>query len=298
MGRRGRIFELALGLLLLLAAQSAGAEVVRLGFQRLPSGNELLRSKEPSAAILRSALSKGLTERSGGAQGWALALAERLEVDASHTRWSFKLRDGLTFNNGASLHVRDLKNSIERCRQWGMFESLEKAVPRSEGRNYDEAIRWIDLYLAAGSPETRDAGILPAELALCPVLESSTSEQFGSELGSAGSLVSLGNYVLSDLRPNRHYLLQRSPYLSGDVPGPLSIELSSVAGTRQALAALRSGSLDALFGADLGGAEGESIRSDPALQVGSCYGSNVVFRRGLRMECAPALDLTRLGYPA
>ena len=270
------------------------ADELRFGFPVFPSNLDILNSDHPAAQFLRTALTAGLTRREPLSSGrsYMLRFADDLRVSADYSMWSFHLIKKASFSNGRQILAEDVKYSVERCKRSGMFGTLIKAVPRSVKRFYDEPAEWVDFYFPPGVMEASPPDAFPLELAECPLLDSRLGEVFGQEFGLGVNLVSAGEYVFSGFKPARSFELVRSK--RRDLAGPDTLELRAFLSMRQALTALRSGTVDGFFTQD-----GEILglaAEDETLRVNSCLDWQLVSRSGLKVECSPALDLRQLRY--
>lgn len=269
-----------------------------IGFPHFPAGINALESSHPAAMVLRSAVTRGLTARTGsdGDAAYRLDLSDNMSVSADYRRWSFRLLADVLFHNGRALAGEDVKASLLRCgesklRGFGIRGISLRRVPALA----DSSREWVDVELAGEAPDSaRRLQNFPAALADCPILEKESAVLFGADLGTGTNLVAAGDYSIAAFKSNGEIMLKRfaSRALAGDTGAGIS--LRSFDDSTRALTALRGGTIDALFVADE--RELDASRDDETLVVSECLGFKILQRRGLEFPCQGTVSLAGMRY--
>jgi hypothetical protein len=282
---------------LLLCRAAAHAEPMAIGVPQFSPDLDYLHSDHPAAMLVRRAVGLPLVEEIAPAQPGApskLRLRAADEVSASTDRRSLSLRisRGARFADGRRVGAADALYSLEMCRKAGALAGAT-FTSREIDRGVQGIEEWIDIS-SAPSAEKPDPQLGTA-LGKCPILEKRSAVLFGPELGHGSMLVGCGLYHISHFQLGRQVVLQRS----GEDRRPLKslpevVTIRGFSELEQGLTALRLGNIDALFSPN--GEVVEKARKDETLVVSRCSGYDVVFRRGLRLDCLPEINFDGLGY--
>ncbi|MCI5066240.1 ABC transporter substrate-binding protein [bacterium] len=201
------------------------------------------------------------------------------------------LREELTFANGSTVQISDVLFSLNLCMKSFASDFSPQSSPLviEPGSAVNEVVFRGRLSLAHRL------------LGECPVLEKESGETFEDLLGTANFFVGLGPYYLSNLKPGVRVVLNRTKdawtnlsHHEGIKQFVAEIEVRKIEDPRRALTALRYGSVDLVF------AEDQEVRvladQDQTLEVGTCRGFSVFYRRGLQLDCEDARWVARLRY--
>ena len=152
---------------------------------------------------------KTLEDMSGLAESWNVAV-EGAGKDA-HTVLTFRLREGLKWNDGSPLTAADLKATLEflKNNQIPRFFDAVKNVASAEALNERElkvtmsGVSYWYLDNVAGLP------FMPAK-----VLEGIADWQNWDPLASGGpsALVGAGPFALEEYRPGEYVMMARNPH--------------------------------------------------------------------------------------
>ena len=287
-------------LALLLPFGVVKAEQLSIGFTEFGRGVHYLNDDSALARFVRLATLGQLVESSqviGGQPEFLLQLSDSVRSDMRHGRWSFRLKNGIQFSSGRTLHLRDALYSLKRCQQQGVLSANLRFTPRlephvmSNGRNIER--QWLDVSFPVGFVRD-DFQALNQRIGKCPILEWASSELFGAELGAGTNLVSAGPFVLQEFKPGNSITLTRNNYFHGRRAALDGLRLRAIQSASQGLSALRLGTVAALFTNDV--MLISRAHADETLEVDSCLGFTVVYRRSLNLVCRPVAGVVDLKY--
>ena len=267
------------------------AEAVKIGVPSFESGTDLLLSSHPVAYVLRRAAFVPIAERGSGNRA-RLAATDLMQVSADFATWSFRMRPGLRFNNDTLVMVSDLVFSLERCRNLEGWQAIRTVTGRQVKIQSELREQWVDI-VADVPPAER--GTFPTLLRQCPIVEQSSGELFGEDLGKGSDFVGNGRFELVGFKAGRELLLQRSRSELAGREGADKLEIVAIDNPERIIAALRLGNLDAYVG------KRETVAAlgapDETLVPEVCQdGYAMLKRRGLTLQCVPELNFDGLKY--
>lgn len=185
--------------------------------------------------------------------GATMVLAESIEPNADATRWTVRLRDGVTFHDGKPLTAADAVFSL-KSRALDPKSTYVQAFEDLQARDIRRRDR-----LSFEVPLKRPRGDFPeliAGLGSCVLPEG--IRNFSKPAGS-------GAFVLETYDPGRTALLRGNPDYFRGAPPLEGLEIRSVSDPGARANALRGGQLD--FVKDLSFPAARAAQADPALQV-------------------------------
>lgn len=262
--------------------------------EKVSTGNALMHR------LVRSSVSAPLLVPKQGVSPeqalFTLVLVDSFQVDPSLTTWSYRLREGVRFSNGQSLRGADACDSLIRCgrdRPADAFTIVECEVRTSQ---VGESIReWIELgFDVSLNTRTLQRGVIDF-IATCPVLEARTRGIFGEDFGVGSNFLGAGEYKLAGFQLGRSYRLERFQRdRSGLTPDRQTVELLTFSSMKDALTALRVGTVGLFFNTD---PEIAAVASgDETLRVAQCADAQVIFRRGYHFRCDRELSLSSVTW--
>lgn len=292
--------QICLLLLCIHGAVSAQAEVptelaigvpVFSGQGGIPAGQEL------GIQIVRRAVSSPLLRLRKGAADQALfslVLADRFEVDGALVTWSYRLREDVVYNNGQKVRGADICDSLLKCGR-GLAEDAAALVECSVRKNQgSEAHReWIDLRFDASLNSRKLQRGAIDFIAGCPVFEARSRSLFGEDYGLGANIISSGEYRITSFQQAKSYRLERYQSVrSAIAPAPQQVEVLSFREMKDALAALRVGTVALFINTD---PEAAAVAAgDETLKIRDCGGAQVIYRRGFQFECDDGIQLSSI----
>jgi peptide/nickel transport system substrate-binding protein len=184
----------------------------------------------------------------------APALAEEVEPNADGTRWSIRLRDGVTFQDGRPLRAHDVLWTVREIRRAPQLGAQFRAVDAQRSRVRDR--RTVELVLSRPVGDLDDT-LADAYLFVLP-------EGTGA-IRRARDLVGTGPYRLVEAEPGRRSLLEANPEHWGGRPVADRLELIGVPEPGGRATALRAGQVDVAL--DIGPREAARRRGDAGVQL-------------------------------
>jgi len=281
-------------LLNLCFAGASAAQSITVGFPEWPAGMNWLDESEIAAQFVRRAVTDTLVQAADMSEkGFRLSLADSLEYRPALGSWLLRLRKGALFWNLEPLRLEDVLFSLERCRGQGTL----KGVKTIRGHNKEPIPGLIEQWVRIewdGSLSSEQSSALPLMLADCPILEASSAEIFGPDLGLGTNVVSLGSFRVSGFSAGREFVLVRAGPPFSQKEAVESIVLRGFKDSNQALTALRSGTVDAFFTNTFEVLE--KAKKDETLQVSRCSIYMIVHRKGFNISCNPRLKPAEFRY--
>jgi len=182
------------------------------------------------------------------------ALAEEVTPNAGGTRWTVRLRDGVTFQDGRPLRASDVLWTVRAIREAAQVGAQFQVVDVQRSRVRDA--RTVELVLS------RPVGDLDETLAdsYLFILPEGTGP-----IRRARDLIGTGPYRLVEAQPGRRSVLEAWPDHWGGRPFAERIELIGVPDPRGRATALRSGQVDLAL--DIGPSEAARRRGDAGVQI-------------------------------
>lgn len=277
---------------------SVAAENFALGFTDLGFDDSVLDSEHFASVLIRRATTEtliGFKEGdSGGIPNFRLTLSDSFTTSSDKSKWSFRLRQGLHLTNGNPLSTSDILYSLERCRLHGMFSEIREVSSRVVGEYPLLPRTWVDLTLKDAAPDAAVIRPLVQSLQRCPVVEASSSTLFQGDLGKGTNLVGAGRYFISNFSTARGIELRRVYGDGEERKGAEMVEIRGFSEPKQALTALRTGSLDVMM------TNSPDIitlsQSDTTLEMMPCNGETAVLRKGLAFSCRNDFSLLDMKY--
>ncbi len=285
-------FVLALSAFFSVPAQSEVS--VTLGVPDLPPTLNILTSDHPGAELLRRGVVGTLREASS-ASGIGLRVADRIEISPDGKIWRLRISPLARFTNGAVVTAGDVRYSLSRCSGAGMLPGVRSLLVEPASDTGTDGTSWLRLETEGNGSRPLGDRLLPA-LGRCPIVERSSSEVFGADLGNGSNLVSCGEYGLSELKAGRELSMRRLPTVRARAQAG-GADLVTVRGFAEAdggLAALRAGTIDALVTA-----EGDIIsraKKDETLFALQCPIYTIVHRKGLQIDCLDRVIVSKIRY--
>ena len=271
----------------------AWCQQLTLGVPEFPRDINVLTSAEPAAFLMRAGVVGTLFNTDAdGAGDVFLGLADSYSQSTSDGRrlWSFRIRPGSFFSDGNLVTAEDVVYSLDRCRRAGSLNQILAVRKKSPQRPAQHGQYWIEV--EEGLDSSVPAGRLLANLTSCAIVERSSAEVFGVDLGFGSNLVSSAPYYIAGINSNNEYLLKGAR--ESRIARGRSVIIRGFRDPQHGLTALRTGTIDALFTED--GQVLEKAAKDETLLLGKCSVYMVVRRKGLELPCKPRVDLARVGY--
>lgn len=264
-----------------------------IGFESLPQKLSILTASHPSEYLLQSLSTEGLTRANTPSTQfdppYRLSLANNMFSVPSEKFWGFQIRDERTFSDGKEVSLRDVYNSLKRCQSVGILsKELLIHLPNSE-KLKGRSGQWLGIELLSIEQNWKDAyEEIPLSLSHCPVLEASSSEIFGPDVGTNAQFIASGIFVPVQFRSEFEYVLRALPGRLKRLHGIQTqrIHLKAFPKPERGLTALRSGSISAYFIEDEATLQ-KALRDD-TLVSRTCWGHNVVSRRSSALQCDDA----------
>lgn len=295
--RRG----LAVAAIFLLAGalpQEAHADsAISIGVPPLPRDFNVLTADHPGATIARRALVGTLRDNVAGgtSESMALSVANSARISPDSRRWEFRVSPLARFSNGRVVTAEDVRYSLQRCHHLGLLQGVKDISVQKGAVHPDDGAQWVVLTRSDASGPRSDRTLLLA-LGDCPILEKSSTEVFGSDVGLGSNIVSCGDFVISEIKLGREITLNRRNGLRArtEMAGPSVLTLRGFQEEEGALTALRAGTIDAFLSRD----EGVIARAkkDETLFARECPIYTVVHRKGLGINCPDQLMISQIRY--
>ncbi len=168
-------------------------------------------------------------------------LAERWESSPDATTWTFTLRDGVRFHNGALLNAEDVVANIRRIREHPRYDPLDRYHGVEEVRALGD--RRVVFRLREPSP------LFPNLVAYygSPILHPSSWD----ERGRIVRFFATGPYRLKHLVPDEVVILERNDHYWGTYPPYEHLVFRTIPDPYTRVASLIAGAIDAIV--DVGG---------------------------------------------
>ena len=242
------------------------------------------------AQAVRGGVTRALTKSTTVAGAVRLDVADSLSVSADLVTHSFRIRSGINFANGEAVRAADVVFSLQRCIESGKLSVVHAVASRSERGPLGGDLReWVDLNVVSGGQPR-----IMTELARCPIVEKRSASIFGKDFGFGSNLISCGDFKIADFKPSGEYSLARRQGMVTSQKVADQITLREFETDSAALTALRVGTIDGYFTS--GAAIKSLLGDDETIQLASCSGYSVLYRRGLAMSCDDSFLLGRVTY--
>lgn len=266
---------------LVCAASSYGEERFAIGFPEIPKGMNILSSEHPAAQFLRNGLTNVLAETAPGPRGASpdvkLGIADSMRVSYDRKGWSFRISSTARFSNDRPLRGGDVLFSVNRCRRTSSFSVVEKVEVERDAA----LAQWVKFNLRSSTTEVITSFL--EDLSNCPLIEEDSSRLFGEEVGEGANLVGAGHFMIKEYKSGKQYLLSRIYGDGEERQGAGTLEFRGFNDAKQALTALRSGTLDGFLTSDTSVLQ--TATTDATLTTMSCGAYTAVLRKGLHFGC-------------
>lgn len=194
------------------------------------------------------------------------SLATSWDEAADGLSYTFHLRRGVTFHNGAPLTAEDVKFSYERYR--GASSSLYKQKVKSVDILDPYTVRfvlhepWPDFLTFYGTPATGAGWIVPKHYV----------EQVGEE-GYQKQPVGAGPYRVVEIKPGAEVVYEAFPHYWRKTPKVKTLIMKSIPEDAVRLSMLRRGEVDIAYKID--GSLGEELKRDANLTLATSGGIGI-----------------------
>jgi hypothetical protein len=270
-------------------------EPVSIGVSDFSGEGSLLDAKSDLGWLVLAAATRPLLS-SATPPGLSIRLdqAEAMTLDAERREWTFLVQNSPAFTNQQPVTERDVLYSLQRCQQLGSFPQISfrdnRSFTEAEGMRGTIIARFET---APASKEVNEQFL--SQLTQCPILHEDSARALGTLLGSGTALTGSGEYQVQSVQSGKSVELLR---VGRAGRGPEKIQIRSFRDGDHGLTALRLGTIDLMVSAD------ETLlqkaQADETLRVSICGGRNLLFRRGLVVECSPTtgpkLEVGKLHY--
>ena len=296
-----------------LPSPTPGPRAFTIGLAVQPGTLDPANAEDESALLITRHLYEGLVQYEPGTTRVQPALAESWEVSSDGRRWTFYLRRGVTFSDGAPLTA---EVAAQNFRRWmtglppGRYTFWRLMFGGFAGEQ-DENGQPLSLIeaITSTSPGTL---VLTTTIAYAPLLNTLAMPSFALVSSSAltpdsssqekGELAGTGPFVLKDWTKADLIVLERNPHYWGTPAQPDELVFKIIPDDTQRLIALQVGEIDGLTRLnpkDYGVSANWPIRVefDPPLEV-LYLGFNQAHAPWGNLECrlAVALALNRERY--
>ncbi|WP_462215802.1 ABC transporter substrate-binding protein [Klebsiella variicola] len=180
-------------------------------------------------------------------------LMEAAEPNADASRWTIRIRQGVTFSNGQKLTSKDVMFSLKTwVSQPGSQSGWLKSLNLAESHIDDDRTLILQLYKPEGSFDL----LLAQSIFIFP----ENTQDFSAAIGS-------GPYTLTSWTPERSVLRPRNDYWDVANGGPWldEIQLFAISDSAARLNGLKAGQFDYVGGMSLLTSRGE--QANPALKL-------------------------------
>jgi peptide/nickel transport system substrate-binding protein len=265
------------------------SRIFTIALAQAPGTLDPANAADESALLITRHVYAGLTRFEAGTTRVAPALAERWETSADGLTWTFHLRPGVSFSDGAPFTALAAQQNFVRWNNahypgqytfwrlmFGGFADETDATGEPLSNLADvTALDETTLHLTLRRPDAA----LPATLAM-PAFALVSPLAFNVEnFGAPGApSAGAGPFVLANFTPEGMARLTRNPAYWGAPPAPDELIFKSIPDDTQRLLALQTGEVEGV--ARVNPAHYALIQNDPAL----------------RLEFGPALNVAYLGF--
>jgi hypothetical protein len=279
----------------LLANAEVPAEVV-IGVPPFHTDESFLQQRGLAQRIVLAAVTDPLLAARPGKANFSMVFSDSFQVDAAGVVWSYRVRQGMVFSNGAPVKAQDLCYSLIRCAHLPNTESaiIDSCTVRAEGIE-GVAHNWIDVRFS-GLPDKRARQqAVVQKLSSCPILHQKSSEIFAEDLAKGSNLLASGEFYLNGFLTDKSVQLKRFQRdRSGRTIPQQIIELKGFSSMKDALTALRVGTIGLFFNTDPD--IEKSAISDETLRVSDCGAERVIYRRGFQFSCGDVIVLSTISW--
>jgi peptide/nickel transport system substrate-binding protein len=198
----------------------------------------------PAGNVIRNALYDSLTYLDENAQPKPY-LAKSFTHDEAYQRWTFVLREGVTFHNGTPLDAKVVKNNLDAF--IGEYPTRAGTLFPIVLSNIDEVIEVDDMTVEITTETPWPA--LPVYLEMLGIM---AQEQLDDEETCESNMIGTGPFELSTWKMNQELLAQRNPDYWQIAPDGKSypyadgIAFRPFPDTQQGMNALASGEINVL----------------------------------------------------
>lgn len=164
-------------------------------------------------------------------------LATEYSVSEDGLTWTFKLREGVTFQNGDPLKASDVKYSYERCFDNAYMQEKTEAI---------ESVEVVDENTVALHLKSAFAPLLE-KVASIGIASEAFVEENKNEEGMLGTLAcGTGAYMVKEVIPDVSVTLEAYPGYWGGEPSIKTVTLELITDDSTAIAAFEAGEFDAM----------------------------------------------------
>src|SRR5215210_3655820 len=213
-----------------------------------------------------------IDQRDGSLQ---MGVAETMDVNDEQTEFTFKVRDGVTWSDGAPLNAKDFEWSWKRVLDPETKSEYTTALyPLKNAAAIDAGDKDLEELGVKATDDQTLVVTLEGPTPYFPLLAATwtyypvpkhTIEEFGDAWVEAGNMVSNGPYVLTAWEHDQSMTLERNEKYYGEAPTITRADYTLFADpVTQALIAFENNELDQ---AQVAGADLERVKNDPVLST-------------------------------
>lgn len=201
-------------------------------------------------------------------------LATEYSVSDDGLTWTFKLRDGVTFQNGDPLKASDVVYSLDRCASSPYFQESVESIDSSEATDDSTVVLHLKYPF---SP-------LLGKLANVGIVSEAFTEANVNEEGSLGTnACGTGAYTVSEVIPDVSVTLEAYPgYWGGEAPIK-TLHFEQIVDDSTAVTAFEAGEIDLMT---IPSSNWEEIASNDAYNTAAVPSNHVVYLI-FNVEAAP-----------
>ena len=249
-------------------ASPAGAQELRIALAAEPTSiDPLYHTLNPNNQVARHIFDRLVHQDARQRLVPGLALSWKPIDDAT---WEFKLRPGVTFQDGAPLTADDIIFSIDRADKVAnspaSFAIYTKAV---------KGIKVVDpltLHIKTGTPYP----LLPSDLSTIGIQEKRAVEGKGTEDFNKGSAaIGTGPYKFEEWVPGNRLVFTRNDNYWGPKPAWAKVTMRPITNNAARVAALLAGDVD--FIENVPTADLARLKSNPAVRVVETVSNRVIY---------------------
>lgn len=209
--------------------------------------------------------------------------AEKYEMSADGMTYTFYLRKGVKFSNGAELKASDVKFSIE---------TAMKSPYTYDGYISVGSVEAVDDYTVKVNMKAPDAAFLEklSSVFYSYIVNEEAYKQYGDQYGkTAEATIGSGPYVLAEYKPGESCTLEANPdYFMGS-PDIKTVSIKAISDSNAAIIALQTGDID-IYLDDVPAIAIDSISKDSNLSLKE-YQSTVFYFLSMNYETGPFKDV-------
>lgn len=281
----GMVFTLTLGATSLLAENIT----VAARWDGRPIDYE--KSDHDFADVVRALVIPALTETkrsySPGGARFQLKVADSMKVSGDLSEFYFRISQSAKFTSGAPVSKRDVLYSIQRCQRRGELPQVAEILTEpsiSEASISGESELWLGFRVKRTGQNAEMFVNLANALAACPIVQRDISVLFDRVNFQRTMVVGAGEFTVTEFDLSRKQLVLSRIYSNRNkIQGLQNITLKGFASDRDALTALRVGTVDMLIVTDP--LIAAMAKEDETMNEVLCGDKSIILRRGYQLDC-------------